>query len=431
MTCFPLRTSSALALLLAAGAVAATPLAPVHELLQDPRDRFVGWYRLGDADARVTYRPGGGLYCITLGPGLEARALLPSPQGDCFEWGEGGTACFDGGRRRARALRWHEADGSRGWARRSREDPYEQGQVAFVSDGLRLVGTLFVPRGAGPFPAAALIQGAGTSSRGNLWAWTFADGLARRGVAVLLPDKRGSGESEGDWQAADFDDLAGDAAASLAALRSLPEVDAARTGFVGLSQGGWVAPLAARRTEVAFCASLVCSATSPAEQVRHEARNDFREAGLDAAEIARLDEAMAALLEVTRSGQGWSAYRSLAEASTASPRTAFARSYFPDDPESATVRFWEGIVDHEPLQHWRALTVPRLVVLGAEDEADNTPVAESLRLLGSVYADDPSVDLEVRVQPRSGHALEDDRLGWVSQEVLADLALWIQRRTAP
>lgn len=37
---------------------------------------------------------------------------------------------------------------------------------------------------------------------------SIADGLASRGVAVLLPDKRGSGKSGGDWRTATFDMLA-------------------------------------------------------------------------------------------------------------------------------------------------------------------------------------------------------------------------------
>lgn len=31
--------------------------------------------------------------------------------------------------------------------------------------------------------------------------------LARSGVATLLPDKRGTGDSEGDWRRADFDPM--------------------------------------------------------------------------------------------------------------------------------------------------------------------------------------------------------------------------------
>lgn len=420
------------ALILLILAAVAAPAAAA-ERLTDARDGLVGWYRLGGSDVRITYRPGGGLFAVALGEGLSARELLPEGARDCFTWGEEGRACFErDGRRVARLFRWRDGRGGRGLAGRRADAPYAQRQLAFEGgDGVRLVGTLFLPSGEGSVPGAAIIQGAGSSSRSNLWAWTFADGLARRGVAVLLPDKRGSGDSGGDWLVAGFADLAADARASLEALRSVQGVDAARVGFVGLSQGGWVAPFAARNSPAAFCAGLVCSMTGPADQVRHELRRDLEAEGLEAHEVAELDAVMHRLLRYTRTGEGWEAYREAAEAATDSPETRGASSWFPEDRDSRILGFWRGIVDYEPLEHWRAVEAPRLVLLGAEDEADNTPIAHSLRLLGALYAEDPSIDLELRVQPGAGHVLEDDRTGWVSEEVLADLAQWIHRRSAP
>jgi dienelactone hydrolase len=420
--------------LLAALALSLLPAAPaVGERLTDTRDGLVGWYRFGDGDLRLTYRPGEGLFGILLEKGLSARVLLPEGAEDCFSWGEGGHACFErDGRRVARLFRWRDGSGRRGLAPRLAEPPYVQRQLAFEGGGgVRLVGTLFLPAGEGPWPAAAIIQGAGTSSRSNLWAWTFADGLARRGVAVLLPDKRGSGDSGGDWLSADFEDLAADARAALDVLRAVQGVDAQRVGFVGLSQGGWVAPLAARDSAAAFCAALACSLTGPADQVRHELRRDLQAAGLAPHEVTRLEDVMRRLLRYTRSGEGWRDYREAAEAATSSERTEGASSWFPADPDARVLDFWRGIVAYEPLEHWRAVEAPRLVLLGAQDEADNTPVARSLELLGALYAERPSIDLELRVVPRAGHALEDDRTGWVSQDLLEDLAEWIRRRAAP
>jgi uncharacterized protein len=43
----------------------------------------------------------------------------------------------------------------------------------------------------------------------------FARFLIRHGIAVLGYDKRGVGESTGDWNTATFEDLAGDAVAAV------------------------------------------------------------------------------------------------------------------------------------------------------------------------------------------------------------------------
>jgi alpha-beta hydrolase superfamily lysophospholipase len=77
----------------------------------------------------------------------------------------------------------------------------------------------------------------------------LAEGLARRGVAVLWYDKRGVGGSEGpalSWL--DARPLEADAAAAVRLLASIPGVDTRRVTLVGHSQGGDLAFAAARRS---------------------------------------------------------------------------------------------------------------------------------------------------------------------------------------
>ena len=63
-------------------------------------------------------------------------------------------------------------------------------------------------------------------------------------MAGFVFDKRGTGESEGKYSQ-NFPDLAGDVKAAVEFLETRPEVDPARIGLVGFSQGGWIAPMAA------------------------------------------------------------------------------------------------------------------------------------------------------------------------------------------
>ena len=71
--------------------------------------------------------------------------------------------------------------------------------------------------------------------------------FASRGLAVLTYDKRGCGGSGGDWKTVDLDVLAQDALAGVRWLKAQPGVDASRVGVWGISQGGWIGPLAASR----------------------------------------------------------------------------------------------------------------------------------------------------------------------------------------
>ncbi|MCP4541385.1 MAG: alpha/beta fold hydrolase [Chloroflexi bacterium] len=128
---------------------------------------------------------------------------------------------------------------------------YREEDVRFSSGDVVLAGTLLMPPTERPHPAVILIHGAGAAER-QLYR-IFADHFARQGIAALIYDKRGSGNSTGNRQAATLDDLAADALAGVRFLTSHLEVNPAQVGVWGFSQGGRVAPMvAARLQDVSF-----------------------------------------------------------------------------------------------------------------------------------------------------------------------------------
>ncbi len=66
-------------------------------------------------------------------------------------------------------------------------------------------------------------------------------GLLEQGYAVLYCNKRGLGESTGNWKKNSFQGRADDAYAAVSYLKSLPFIDGNRIGISGHSQGGWIA----------------------------------------------------------------------------------------------------------------------------------------------------------------------------------------------
>ncbi len=277
-------------------------------------------------------------------------------------------------------------------------------EVSFeAADGVALAGLVYIPQGDGPFPGAVVIQGSGSSDRTNLWARTFAETLARAGVATLLPDKRGSGVSGGDWMAASFEVLARDALAGVARLREHAAVKDDDVGIVGLSQGGLVAPLATALGEVAWVVDVSGAAVTLAEQIRHEMANTARAAGLS-------PEGVAAVLEIQRLAEGyvgsgdWEPYAAALEAAAGEPWAEIAAG-FPDTPDAA-IWDWIGLnASYDPIPHWKTVEVPVLVVYGAEDEEDNLPVEESVKRLEQAFAESDTDDHTIRVFLDAGHAL--------------------------
>jgi pimeloyl-ACP methyl ester carboxylesterase len=134
--------------------------------------------------------------------------------------------------------------------------PYRAEEVSYdgAVPGVRFAGTLTLPDGSGPFPAALLLTGSGPENRdeeifGHKPFLVLADYLTRHGIAVLRVDDRGVGGSTGSLSNATLVDLADDANAGLEFLRGRADVAAGRVGLIGHSEGGLVAALAAERAK--------------------------------------------------------------------------------------------------------------------------------------------------------------------------------------
>lgn len=151
---------------------------------------------------------------------------------------------------------------SAGYARAA--EPTERRVTFHGADETSLKGTLVVPGGeAGSrFPALVLLAGSGPTDRNGNQPPTMitnllkqvAGALASHGVASLRFDKRGMYANASELpkdndQYGDFfswENFVGDAASAYQFLGQQPEVRADRVGFLGHSEGGTLALVAAR-----------------------------------------------------------------------------------------------------------------------------------------------------------------------------------------
>jgi pimeloyl-ACP methyl ester carboxylesterase len=142
--------------------------------------------------------------------------------------------------------------------------PYREEEVTFRNkiENFDLAGTLTLPQGDGPFPAAVLITGSGSQDRDETIFYhkpfkVIADHLTRNGIAVLRYDDRGYGRSKGTVSNATSLSMADDAAAAVEYLMGRPEIDNSRIGLIGHSEGGLIASiLASKDRNIAFIVSL-------------------------------------------------------------------------------------------------------------------------------------------------------------------------------
>jgi pimeloyl-ACP methyl ester carboxylesterase len=167
--------------------------------------------------------------------------------------------------------------------------PYAEEEASYENPraGVRLAGTLTLPKGDGPFPAVLLIAGSGPHSRneevfGHKVFLVLTDYLTRRGIAVLRSDKRGVGKSTGKYDLATTADFADDVLAGVEYLKGRKEVNPRQIGLIGHSEGGLVAPMAASRSpDVAFIVLMAGTGINGVEILYRQTADILKVMGAD------------------------------------------------------------------------------------------------------------------------------------------------------
>jgi dipeptidyl aminopeptidase/acylaminoacyl peptidase len=259
----------------------------------------------------------------------------------------------------------------------------EYKEIEFDNGDLRLAGMIFVPEGEGPFPVAVIIHGSGTSRRNSRWYLSVTRHLQDNGIAVLLPDKRGSEKSEGNWRGADFEDLAGDTLATVEYIRNQELFTHSGIGLVGMSQGGWIAPIvAAKDKDIAFVVSMSGASVTTQQQLIHE-------------EIHNI------------SYYTWPFVARLLAPSTTK--------------RILKMDHVKPYAEYDPVPYWKKVDAPVFFAFGENDE--NMPVEACIKVL----RENLSVDL-IKVYPDGGHAIRNKQSNKVNDEFLDDLVEFINNR---
>jgi pimeloyl-ACP methyl ester carboxylesterase len=208
------------------------------------------------------------------------------------------------------SLSWRRGSAPARTARRVEIEKREE--VQFSNRDIHLAGTLIAPSTGGKYPAIVLVHGSGAETREHVLP--FARFLIRHGIAVLGYDKRGVGESTGDWNTATFDDLAGDAVAAVEYLKTRRDIDASQIGLLGWSQAGWIMPLAAVRAKsIAFLISISGAGVPGAETTIDQARNEMTANGTPPQTIDQIVGLLKLQYEFARTGKGWDVYAAARE----------------------------------------------------------------------------------------------------------------------
>jgi pimeloyl-ACP methyl ester carboxylesterase len=257
--------------------------------------------------------------------------------------------------------------------------------------GVRLAGTLTIPRGRGPFPAVVLISGSGPQDRDETLAGhkpflVLSDYLTRRGIAVLRYDDRGTARSTGDHAAATSQDLARDAEAALRFLAARREVARGKAGLIGHSEGGLIAPMIAR--QAGFVVLLAAPAQRGDTLLLGQAAAIMRAGGATDEAIRAANRQQEQIFAIIARGGDSATVRQRVRASFLAGLTPEERAsmgsmeVLPPGVEAALTPWFRFYLSYDPKPSLRRLTVPALALNGSMDTQviarDNLPILENL-----------------------------------------------------
>lgn len=309
--------------------------------------------------------------------------------------------------------------------------------VQFSNDEVTLSGTLVLPKTDGPHPAVVFIHGSGKNTREHLRF--FADRFAPYGIAGLVYDKRGVGDSTGvfpDDLISSFGDLADDAIAGRSFLRERSDIDSDRIGFWGFSQGGWLAPLAASRSDkTAFVVCVGGPGVDGETQMQYAIPNLMRAEGYAEKEIDQTlhdrTYLQKLLQEIADSGQGWDELDAQVDRirKTGLPLyVGIPETEGRDLRDVINLEAWrsEGSEAnaHDPYAVLAKLTCPVLSIYGECDAS--VPVAKSVEVFKEALDEAGNSDYTIKVFPKANHGV---RVGDAYAEGYLDfMTSWLVKR---
>jgi pimeloyl-ACP methyl ester carboxylesterase len=334
--------------------------------------------------------------------------------------------------------------------------PYRVEEVTVESvPGVRLAGTLTLPPGDGPHPAAVLVSGSGPQDRdetllGHKPFLVLADYLTRRGIAVLRLDDRGIGRSTGSFVSATSDDFAQDAQAAVRWLRARPEVADDKVGIVGHSEGGLIGPIVASRTpELAFLVLLAGPGIRSDELLVMQGALISRAGGDAERDIERTSVFQRQMFAAINTVRDSAALRDTLAAigrrfqETLTPEER-ASPYASDATMTAAINtmvspWYRWFLRYDPAAALRATRVPVLAINGALDL--QVPPDENLAAIERELRAGGNRDVTVEKLPGLNHLFQTARTGAPSEyaeieETFSPAALqrvgdWIVRRFGP
>jgi len=279
--------------------------------------------------------------------------------------------------------------------------PYEKTDIHFSSGKIETEGTLYLPKGPGPFPAVVLVAGSGKANRSQWNYASWADYFARRGYAAFIYDRPGDFVRGADGHYYDFNDHADLIASAVTKLKDETKINPAAIGLWGHSRGTWLALAAANKMEdIDFLILGSMAVSTPAEQEVASVLTGMDQDGLSSRELSAARSYLRLYFYVAETGLGWD----LLEDAMARAAGSNWFQYVDQPRRLEDLEWWKTNMNFDPRPILRTLSRPVLALWGDADFiAPWRLYAENLRFDAAKAG---NKTLSVVIVPRGDHRLE-------------------------
>lgn len=275
-----------------------------------------------------------------------------------------------------------------------------------ITNGDTKIGaSLFTPGKKGSYSLITVIHGAGDSYRETPPIWFLANYYAQQGFACLIYDKRGNGESSGNWRTVDFNTRASDIITCLKwAIQANKQIDKNKIGLMAVSQGAWIADLVAQGfPEVDFIINVAAPLSSPAIADTYALKNELLRDNWNIKDIGERVELWNLSVDVCRHPGDDKYWNKLTD------RIEFYRNraWFQQSPYEpqrySWFRDWYKLVaDFDPMPVLKQLNIPVLWMYGNRDTQSD--LADNIAKLNNLKRQ-LNKDYTLEIFANSGHGV--------------------------
>lgn len=327
--------------------------------------------------------------------------------------------------------------------------PYEEEELKIQSiDDIKLSGTLTIPEeGKPPFPGVILISGSGPQDRNETVAGhkpflVIADYLTRHGIAVLRYDDRGAGKSTGTYQTSTPSDLARDAEHVFRALRKRDYIDSGHTGIIGHSEGGVIAPMVARNTEVSFIVTLAGPVLPRDKIVLDQVKRSARRQGLDDEFVEKQQEIFSLIFDFIKDNRSRTFIKKKVNkklkqyTSKQKKMMGMTRNGTERLIKKLTTPMYRHSIKNDPITALRKINCPVLALFGGLD--NQVLPKRNLAALNKMIQKEHKTNFTIKKFTGKNHLFQEAETGFpseyakieqtVSPDVLQYITDWIKQR---